>query len=350
MKRRIRASVLVIGIFLALATPAWSADLGKEGYQWREIYTFSPASNGRVVWCGPSKLVVESRDLRSPRDNGGIALIDLETKKVRWLLRYPYFKDPFPSHDCSSVFYYRFLHDPTDEEEAGEDGIWLIDVKTGRQKRVGGVSTDPFQRPASPKEKVYALVRRYEKKPVEQLKIDLQGWKILRFPRDDREVGSGLWASDGSYIVLTLSASKNGQCFAFYNPDGKLLKEVMLKGQLRLADKVAHPEGVYLFGQDGVLKRVSTKTWYIEDLPFNIVLKKDCSFWFDVSPNGEIAYTRHEEGGGVWIGSVSGFVGKRVSEEGSLPSFSNTGELVALTKAHGKGNQQVVVLKKTQVQ
>lgn len=335
--------------------------------QWQEVLTFKQASLEPPTWCGETALAVKASDWETER--GGIVHIDVLRKKQIWVTRNPLTKDPFYSHDGSLVFYYRMRTDPGIQEGHVPDGMWEHRMETRKTRAIGFLDTDNFRHPASPTEKVYALVAK-EKGPA--FWPDLPGWRILPLPKDDHVVDSAhvsQWASDGSYLVLDVK----GECtkkietlhvvgqgtvtnvsydckktaFSFYDAAGHLIRNVP-KAALHLPTypyPKALRESLYAFGRDGRLRRLSPWTGQTEELPVEMRVEKGL-FTFDVSGTGGVVYSRDDSPAGVWITSTLGVTPERISVAGAHPRFSRNGEYVAFIRRDRGANGVLVILKR----
>ncbi len=370
-KNKIRLIVaLLLSVIVLFANVAgYASDSTIEqshGTEWREAIVFGHVSAEPATWCGATSVVVKEWDWDT--ETGGIVYIDVSSKKKISITRNPLAKDPFCSFDGSEVFYYKFRKD------GGSDGMWEYDLKSGKTRKIGDASTDYIRNPASPTEKVYALVAG-EKKYLRFLTMKLSDWKVLSFPKDHHQmVGAGSnsqWANDGSYLMLSLqdkgeverfydagqkrwieSVSGGGnRTFNFYDTEGQLINTISPEKFQDLGyGPIAKGDGVYWFGKDGRLRRLNPKTGITEELPQQVTIHKKMLFTFDVSATKEVACTQYNpydrKNESLWVASIYGDRVQRISEKGSLPVFSKTGEYIAFIRQDGKGNGILVIMQR----
>ena len=86
------------------------------------------------------------------------------------------------------------------------------------------------------------------------------------------------------------------------------------------------------FRKDGRLRKLDPWSGAIEDLPLQVVISKGFNFQFDASINREVAYTRNDHKIGLWIDSIPMNKAQEISEEGTFPVFSKSGEYIAFIK------------------
>lgn len=305
--------------------------------KWQEVLIVKPINPGSPTRCGSNAFVAKKWDYQ--RETGGIVYINVINKQEILITQNPLTKNPFCNYDGSSVFYFQWQEDPKQYESmiSGSGGIWMHDLKTGKKQKIGYALTDSFENPASPTEKVFALIG-VEKQYLQIWKANLPNWKILYVPEDSSMtrsyVGSvSQWASDGSYFMLkVIDYNERGKdSFIFYDKKGRLIRNVPVS-EVQAVRLKAMADGVYFFREDGQLKRLNPWTGKIEDHPLQVVISKGFNFQFDISAIGEVVYTRSDQEIGLWIDSIYGKQEQEISEEGTLPVFSKTGKYIAFIK------------------
>ncbi len=327
------------------------------GEPWSQVLTYEPMREP-VSWCGPDAVVAQA--VRGGDEIEGIVRLDVATKALTWVIKDPLVQSgPFCSHDGQIVFFNRFRPSRPDEpDELGHGiqpiGLWAHDRKSGTTWKVSeSFRYSGFPRPASPASRAYVLV------PIEGRLPSLTlppGWRILRLPRDRREVVTGRWAQDGSYIVLAVKApgSRLFQApvsYQVYSPAGDLIREVSREVLAQLPqhrEVKAAREGVYVVGKDGWFRRLDPWSGVIEQVPVRVEVSAFTLFTFGVSPDGRIAYSllfhrKNEPDIGLRVAEPSGSV-VQVDPSGSHPEFSPNGEYLAVTQWRpALGNAKLIV-------
>mgnify|MGYP001562130583 FL=1 len=307
---------------------------------WQEVMVFKPVSATHPIWCGSKGIIITEWEMKgneAKKYYGGIVHINIESKKKALITREILTKNPFCNYDGSFVFYFQWQEDPKQYERMISGGIWMHDLKTGKKQEIGYAITDYFKNPASPTEKVFALIG-VEKQYLQIWKANLPDWKILYIPKDrsmTRSYGGSVsqWASDGSYFMLNvIDYNERGKdSFIFYDKKGRLIRNIPVSEVQAVRLKIMG-DGVYFFREDGRLRRLNPWTGKIEDLPLQVVISKGFNFQFDASMNREVAYTRNDHEIGLWIDSIHGNKAQEISEEGTFPVFSRSGEYIAFIK------------------
>lgn len=329
--------------------------------KWQEVLVFKSVTGVAPTWCGPNAIVVKEVDFLKAMGSaseleyqkaGGIVYIDVVTKKKIWIIRNIETGHPFCSYDGSLIFYYKMA------EHWKDSAIWVYDLKSGKKQKIGYANTSFFRNPASPTGKAFALVGIGEKyQRIWETK--LLDWHILFFPKESNiGYGGAEWAKDGSYLMLFLitgvqwdseggySVLRGGKdSYAFYDTKGQLIRNVPKPKLQPFHDLKAMGDGMYFFRKDGRLRRLDPWSGKIEDLPLQVVISKGFNFQFDVSMNGEVAYTRNDHEIGLWIDSIYGNKAQEISGKGTHPAFSKTGEYIAFIKDEIDPNEPYNVIR-----
>jgi hypothetical protein len=324
----------------------------REKPSWERIAAFGPFSVDSLTWCGSKGLVIRHFRWGEKEDEpaqGGIAYVDVTTKKIRWITKDARTIGPFPSYDGSSVFFLRLGPSLSSDEERPSEGIWRYNLKRQKAKRISKNFNTSIRCPASPSGDVFALVAPL-KSDLDAIGINLPGWKILRLANEElnSSTSASQWASDGSYLILDLWGKENGRRLSFFDSNGVHMRDVKLELPLAWMVK-ARPDAAYFFlpeKRELGLNRISLKIWAVEPLPLKVPYDRKHLIAFDVSLRGEIVYDRLD--GGIRISSLPGKGETTLSEKGIRPSFSGSGEYVAFIEQGANREDTVVVMRRVE--
>ena len=94
-------------------------------------------------------------------------------------------------------------------------------LKQAKNEKIGFANPDYFKNPASPTEKIFAIVG-VDKKYLKLWRENLPDWEILFFPKDkgeDKGYGENRWANSGDYLMLHIIdyRIRDKDSLAFYN-------------------------------------------------------------------------------------------------------------------------------------